>query len=1083
VHERVAALTAIGLVVVLAGVVGGAVVGPDGTGTATPGENVTIDRTLAESTGTVEVLVELADAETDSGVQGLQAHATVTQEPLVRFAGRTEGVSVERQFWLTNAVLVAVDTGQVSVDTLAGIDQVQALRANGRVSVDTGRTVGPGPTDRTGAGVSAGTAVQTGAEPGAGVSSARDVPAVASTDLETESYDTTYGLAQINATTVWDTYGTQGGGASVAVLDTGVDADHPDIDLTKWAEFDENGNEVDSEPQDYGEHGTHVSGTVAGGAESGVHVGVAPEADLYHAAVLTDCEQSCTGSFSQVIAGMEWAVEEGVDVMSMSLGVDGYESAFIDPVRSAQDAGVTVVASIGNSGEGSSASPGNVYDAISVGASDESANITGFSAGEDIDTLDAWGPEAPLDWPDEYTVPSVAAPGANVYSTYPGGEYNSLFGTSMAAPHVSGAVALMASVTTGNVTPGEFGAALEETAWKPDEWNEPEDQRDSRYGSGIVDVPAAVASLPVKTPLHLAGVDAPAEVDPEKNLTVAYTVENTGEETATESAVRLLVEGTGETPDDADTNVTVDANETVDGTLTFDGVGEQFDHGDTIAFTVELVDTGDSANGTADVVAAPPEFAVGVLDAEDILAGEELTVTAGIENVGGREGTQTVTLSVPGLGENETSVTLNAGESVEESLGVGTGQDDEGEYTATVTSENETDSANVTVSRKSVFAVSGVDAPAVVAGETLTVTAEVENTGNEAGTQTVTLAVPGLGSNKTNVSLDAGESTAETLGVDTGEGDAGEYTATVTSENESNSTAAVVEKPATAALSTLDVAGDGATATVVAGEAANISVVVENTGEESGSFEVTLAVGSAVERNSTTGKLGGGATERVTFENVTGGLDNGTYGVTVAAPEDTVGGELTVEAAPTLTFPDQNRSKSGAAVVENVASTDEAVLVVTYETESETVVAGAVNNTFDAESVPVVLAAHVGFPDQYTAHLLSAANANSYEPGEALSTDTAEAILVSESARVTTVTGAPDVEVTGDSPAKDTTGDGILDDVDGDGAFDIFDVQTLFNELGSDAVQSHPALFNFNGDDDPEEVSIFDVQGLFNSLG
>jgi hypothetical protein len=76
-----------------------------------------------------------------------------------------------------------------------------------------------------------------------------------------------------------------------------------------------------------------------------------------------------------------------------------------------------------------------------------------------------------------------------------------------------------------------------------------------------------------------------------------------------------------------------------------------------------------------------------------------------------------------------------------------------------------------------------------------------------------------------------------------------------------------------------------------------------------------------------------------------------------------------------------------------------------------------------------------------------------------------------------------EIDVNGDGNlAKDTTGNGLLNDVDGDGSFDIFDVQTLFNELGSDRVQSNPAAFNFNGDEDPGGVTIFDVQGLFNRL-
>jgi len=970
-----AVLSMVGLAVVLAGAVSG-VAAQGEAGTSPAAENVTVDGAVAEATGTVEILVELSGAGGATGVEGLQAHAAETQAPLVGMAERHDGLRVERQFWLTNAVLVTVDTGQVSLDTLASVEGVEALRENGRVTVDTGTPRG-GP-------------VQTASGSGhlADGSGTTLSGSTVSAGVSTENYDTTYGLAQINATAVWDTYGTQGGGTSVAVLDTGVDADHPDIDLTEWVEFDSEGDPVDSSPKDYSGHGTHVSGTVAGGAASGTHVGVAPATELYHAAVLTDCGESCTGTFAQIIAGMEWAVNESVDVMSMSLGANGYEDAFIDPVRNAQDAGVTVVAAIGNAGEGNSSSPGNVYDAISVGASDEAADITGFSSGEPIDTLSAWGADAPLDWPSEYTVPSVAAPGANVKSTYLDGSYERLFGTSMATPHVAGAVALLSSIAADNVTPAEFGAALEETAWKPADASEPAGQRDSRYGAGIIDVPAAAESLPLATPLGLAGIDAPAEVAPTENLTVGYSIENTGDEANTESAVRLLVEGTGQTPDDADRNVTVAAGETVNGTLTFDGVDEQFDHGDTVAFTVELADTGDSANGTTDVVADPPEFTVGIVEAGDVLAGEDLPVTAAIENVGDREGTQTVTLSIPGLGDNATSVTLDTDESVEETLTVGTDQ-----------------------------------------------------------------------------------------------GDAGEYNATVTSDNDTAGTAVVVEQPqpATGAVSGLEIAGRDTPTRVAEGEEANVSAVVENTGDESGSFEVTLEVGTAVERTASTAELSSGATETVRFENVTGELADGSYNVTVSTPDDSVTGELTVNSGPTMAFPDQNLSDTAAAAAESVASDGEVLLLVTYETDGETVVAGVTNGTFDTESVPVELVEHVGVPDTYTAHLLSAANASgSYQPGDTLSAETADAVLVSESARVTTVTGAPDIAV-GDAPAKDTNLDGRLNDIDGDGEFTIFDVQAFFTGFQGDTVQSAAEYFNFDGGD-PAEVTIFDVQALFIQL-
>jgi len=752
------------LLVVIAGVVGG--VAAQSAGESPVAESVTVEDALAESNGTVEVLVALSGAEGATDVRGLQAHAAETQGPLVEMAERRDGLRVERQFCLTNAVLVTVDTGQLSLDTLAGVEGVEALRENGRVTVDTAT---PAPTRTTGVGSGHRT-------DGHGVTTP-----VASTDVSTGSYDTTYGLAQINATAVWDSYGTQGEGTSVAVLDTGADESHPDIDVARWAEFDSNGNQVDTTPNDGDGHGTHVSGTVTGGNASGTHIGVAPGADLYAAKVLDD---DGSGTFAQIIAGMEWAVNQDADLISMSLGAQGYYDSLVDPVRNAESAGVTVVASSGNGGAGTSGSPGNVYDAISVGASNASGGIAGFSSGESIDTSAAWS-SPPSDWPGTYVVPSVSAPGRSVQSAWLNGSYELLSGTSMAAPHVSGAIALMESALGSDPGPDELETALAETARKPDDTGVPAGERDTRYGSGIIDVPAAIESL---------------------------------------------------------------------------------------------------------------------------------------------------------------------------------------------------------------------------------------------------------------------------------------------------STGPVVE------LSALDIAGAGANTTVREGSTVNVSVVVENVGDSSGSFDLTLSVGAA-EMAASTGELAAGGTETVVFGNVTGGLAEGAYPVTVSAVDDNVSGEVTLEPRESVSLPDQNVTDATEVILEGVVSDGvEALLLVTYEADNGTVVAGLTNGTYTNESVTVVLADHIGFPDRYTARLLPAADASSsYQPGETLSANTTDAVVVDATARVSTAGGAPDPQVIDGTPAKDTTGDGMLDDVRGDGELNIFDVQTLFSNIDTATVQNNSEQFNFQGAN-PDEVNIFDIQTLFTQI-
>jgi Subtilisin-like serine proteases len=402
--------------------------------------------------------VQLEASDQATTTDQLQTHASATQEPLVRFASTRPEVEVVNRFWLGNLVSMNVDTDRFSLSEVARVKNVVAIHTDSRYTVDT---------------VAGG---------------------LLSDPVSAANGSYTYGLEQINAPTAWENYGTQGEGASVAVLDTGVDGDHPDIDLAGWQEFDGNGNPVDSQPNDGQGHGTHVSGTATGAANPAGDVpsfGVAPNADLYGVKVLDN-----GGSFTQITAGMQWAVEQNIDIISMSLGATGFYDQMIAPVRDAHAAGTVVITSAGNSGAGSSGSPGNVYDSIAVGASNSNQGIASFSSGEVVDTANDWGSSAPGDWPSQYTVPTIAAPGVDTLSSVPGGGYDDTYsGTSMAAPHVSGAVALAESATNGSLAPQTIEDALEATAFKPGDAPAPPGERDTRYGSGIIDANALIQYL------------------------------------------------------------------------------------------------------------------------------------------------------------------------------------------------------------------------------------------------------------------------------------------------------------------------------------------------------------------------------------------------------------------------------------------------------------------------------------------------------------------------------------------------------------------------------------------------------------
>lgn len=429
-----------------------------------------------------ELIVNFEPAKTAHGtdrgslIEDLQAHADWTQQRLIDWADQQEDVTVENRFWLANAVLLGVD-GDIDPSEIPG-DHVRDIHPNYDVDLY----------EPTAAGSISGSHE---GDPDGAVTDAVD-DAGPDTVVPTTADDVTYGLDRLNAQTVWEEYETRGEGADVAVLDTGVDPDHPDItiDEDNWAHFDRSGDRKGTSPQDGNGHGTHTSGTVTGAVDTDGDVpsfGVAPDATLHHGKVLTD---RGGGNFARIVAGMEWAVEQDADVISMSLGVRGAAEELIEPSEKARDAGVLVAASAGNSGDGTSGSPANIPVNFAIGASDENDDIARFSSGEEITTDRKWGSSAPEEWPDEYVVPDVAAPGVDVLSATPGGGYDEKSGTSMAAPHVAGAAALIASATDADREGIE--SALVTSAEKPDDWDEPDDEPDTRYGLGVIDAAAAV---------------------------------------------------------------------------------------------------------------------------------------------------------------------------------------------------------------------------------------------------------------------------------------------------------------------------------------------------------------------------------------------------------------------------------------------------------------------------------------------------------------------------------------------------------------------------------------------------------------
>ena len=254
--------------------------------------------------------------------------------------------------------------------------------------------------------------------------------------------------------------GENGNGADVAIIDTGIDKGHPDLDanLGKGRSF-LLGTESSAWNDDNG-HGSHCAG-IADALDNGQGVvGVSTEATLHAAKVLT---AAGTGTTSDVAKGIEWTADQGYDVGSLSLG-GGASSTLEDACSYAYENGVLLVAAAGNSGPCTDCVgyPAAYQECVAVSATTRSDDLADFSS---------TGPEVEL-----------AAPGEDIYSTYLEGTYSTLSGTSMACPHVSGAGGqLMANGYTNK----EARQHLKDTA-------EDIGLANNEQGAGLLDVAAAL---------------------------------------------------------------------------------------------------------------------------------------------------------------------------------------------------------------------------------------------------------------------------------------------------------------------------------------------------------------------------------------------------------------------------------------------------------------------------------------------------------------------------------------------------------------------------------------------------------------
>jgi len=298
-----------------------------------------------------------------------------------------------------------------------------------------------------------------------------------------------YALERIEAAAAWQV---ESGKKSVvvAVVDTGTQTDHPDLAAQIWTNPRETANGVDddgdgfiddvhgwnfvannNDPTDDNKHGTHCSGIIAATRGNGQGIAGTANVSIMPVKVLNS---EGSGSTSDIIKGVQYAVDHGASIISMSLGGTGFEQAFADVCRDAIARNVVIVAANGNDSANTISYPAGYEGVIAVSATDQNDQIASFSnTGEGT---------------------AIAAPGVEILSTLVGSTYGNLSGTSMATPYVAGVAALVRSANP-NLTAAQVRERLMNTA---DDLGTP--GYDTVYGAGRVNARKALANEAAPTP-------------------------------------------------------------------------------------------------------------------------------------------------------------------------------------------------------------------------------------------------------------------------------------------------------------------------------------------------------------------------------------------------------------------------------------------------------------------------------------------------------------------------------------------------------------------------------------------------------
>lgn len=329
-----------------------------------------------------------------------------------------------------------------------------------------------------------------------------------------------WGLFRTGTIAVWREFNITGEGVIIAILDTGVNINHPLVQGRMftvnssdpgypggWIEFDSRGKPVCSTPHDTDGHGSWVTSIAVGGDTNELLIGYAPRARYIHALVLP----TGSGTFAQVLAGIDWTADPYLcngtkvsailgkpfkpNVVSMSFGSQGNYSNYLLPaIKRLLELGIVPVAAIGNGGIYTSSNPGNIWGVFGVGSVERDDSVSLFSSGEYVE----W-PDPPSTWPfkgaypKEYFKPDFVLPATMIPGAYLSEDLIAIgSGTSAAAPALSGilALAIQALRSRGiDASPNLLYDLISGTSYRVDNMSR------IRYGNGIVNTLTLIADI------------------------------------------------------------------------------------------------------------------------------------------------------------------------------------------------------------------------------------------------------------------------------------------------------------------------------------------------------------------------------------------------------------------------------------------------------------------------------------------------------------------------------------------------------------------------------------------------------------